>query len=974
MSLLALIALSACRHAGTAPRPTPPWDPTACFSSLATELSADALGGRGIGTPGLEQAAAILESRYRTAGLRDGGVGHRQAFDAVTGVELGDGNALNDGADLSATDATPLGFTTNGAFSGEVVFAGFGITAPDLAYDDYAGLDVKGKVVLAMRYEPGETDEASPFDGKRASRWSDLRYKAMKARELGAAALIVVAPSRQPDEPDKLPPLVKGGPTSRAGIPVMQVTRAVADRWLAAIGTTVDGARSALDASVVPGAPAAGAPVRGPIPGLAVKGTTDVRTTKAPAHNVLGVLPGKGKLADEVLVVGAHYDHLGMGEEGSMRPDSHAVHNGADDNASGTAALVCAMEQLARETPDGDRRTVVALSFSAEEIGLGGSSHYTDHPVFPLDRTVGMINLDMVGRVRDGKIAALGSDSAPEWQAPLDAAAAAAGLSVKLGGDGYGPSDHSSFFEKQIPVIHLFSGTHEQYHTPDDDASTLNMEGGGQVVRLLDHLVRDLATQATGLTYVRSTSGPPAAGDSRGYGAWLGTVPDMTADEAEVGGVRLADVRAGGPAESAGVKAGDVLIGLAGAKVQNLYDMSFLLQDHKPGETVDVVVRRGEEVLTLRATLGQRKAQGGPPPGVAGVTERNRADHGDFSVGAEAPVAGDWRPTAGKPVPELLLPGETHLADLRQLTFGGENAEAYWTPDGRHVTLQRTPTPGTTCDQQYLLDLTTGQMTMFSSGKGRTTCGYADYPAGERYVYATTEGAGPECPPAPDMSQGYVWPLYPTFELVWHTPGKPPEPFLANPGYDAEATACMKDGRLVFTSTRSGDLELWTVNRDGSDLKQVTDTPGYDGGAFFNPACTALIWRASRPAGDALTDYRRLLAQDLVRPSALDIYWMDLATRKVEQLTANGAANFAPYPLPDDSGVLYSSNAGGTGREFDVWMVKRGGGEPAKVTLAPGFDGFPMFSPDGKWLMFASNRATEPGKTDTNLFVARWVP
>jgi aminopeptidase YwaD len=971
MSLLALVVLSCTK---TPPAPPAAFDPAGCFGALATELSADDMGGRGIGTEGLEKAAALLERRYRDAGLGDAGVAHRQAFEAVTGVELGADNTLGDGAPLGAEDFTPLGFTTNGPFAGDVVFAGYGITAPELGYDDYAGLDVKGKVVLAMRYEPGETDEASVFEGKRASRWSDLRYKAMKARELGATALILVAPSRQPDEPDKLPPLVKGGPTSRAGIPVLQVTRAVADRWLKALGTSVGDARQRIDASLAANAAPDAKGPRGAVPGLRVQGTADVRSAKAPAHNVVGVLPGTGALADEVLVVGAHYDHLGMGEEGSMRPDSHAIHNGADDNASGTAALVCAMEHLAASPPSGDRRTIVALSFSAEEIGLGGSAYYADHPLFPLERTVGMVNLDMVGRVRDGQLAALGSDTAPEWKAPLEAAAATAGLTLKLGGDGYGPSDHSSFFEKQIPVVHLFSGVHDQYHTPDDDAPTLNVAGGGQVVTLLDSLVRELSTSSTKLTYTRTSSGPPSAGDSRGYGAWLGTVPDMTADEAALGGVRLADVRAGGPAEAAGVKAGDILVGLAGATVQNLYDMSFLLQDHKPGETVDVVVKRGAETLTLRATLGQRKGQGGPPPGVGGGSATNRPDHGDFSVGGEPPAAGDWRPTAGKAVPEMLLPAETHLADLRQLTFGGENAEAYWTPDGRHVTLQRTPTPGATCDQEYLFDLTTGEMKLLSSGKGRTTCGYADYPKGERHIYATTEAAGPECPPPPDMSQGYVWALYPSYDMVWHTPGQAPQPFLANPGYDAEATACMTDGRIVFTSTRSGDLELWTVNRDGTDLRQVTDTPGYDGGAFFNPKCTALIWRASRPTGEALADYQRLLKQDLVRPSSLEIYWMDLATKKVEQLTRNGAANFAPYPLPDDSGVLFSSNAGGNGREFDVWLAKRAGGEPERVTHSAGFDGFPMFSPDGKWLVFASNRATEAGKNDTNLFVARWVP
>ncbi|MCA9493126.1 MAG: PD40 domain-containing protein [Myxococcales bacterium] len=285
---------------------------------------------------------------------------------------------------------------------------------------------------------------------------------------------------------------------------------------------------------------------------------------------------------------------------------------------------------------------------------------------------------------------------------------------------------------------------------------------------------------------------------------------------------------------------------------------------------------------------------------------------------------------------------------------------------------QRTPGPGT-CDAEYALDLSNGQISLLSSGKGRTTCGYWSYPDGGRIIYATTEAAGDACPPVPDHSQGYVWPLYPSLDLVWQAPGGEPEPFLAREGYDAEATACRTDGRLVFTSTRDGDLDLYLVNPDGTGLERVTDTPGYDGGAFFSNDCKGLVWRASRPEGADLEEYRSLLAKDLVRPSALEIYWMDLATHEVQQLTDNGAANFAPYPLPDDSGALYSSNAGGSGREFDIWRVSRGGGEPERITSAPGFDGFPMFSPDGRWLMFSSNRATAEGSSDTNLFVARWV-
>jgi len=933
-----------------------------CFADLVTLLSTDAMEGRGIGTEGLERAALALEHRLRAAGLGDGGMEFRQTFSATTGVRLGDENTLSVGGEalVLETDFVPLGFSSDGAFDGPLVFAGYGIVAEEPSYDDYAGLDVNGKVVLAMRYEPGETDEASPFNGKKPSRFSDVRYKAMRARELGASALLLVSPARGDDEPDKLPPLRRAGPSSRAGLPVVQVTRAVADRLLARAGTDLDTQHEKIDATYAPASVA--------LDGDAVAGHAEVVPTQKDVRNVLGVLPGSGALADETVVIGAHYDHLGHGGAGSMRPDSNEIHNGADDNASGTAAMICALEALAADPPAGDRRTVLGIAFAAEEIGLGGSAWYADHPLFPHENTTAMINLDMVGRVRDGTLQALGGDTAPEWEEVFAGPAEAAGLTVDLGGDGYGPSDHTSFYEKRVPVVHLFSGTHEEYHTPDDDLETLNLTGGTQVMSLLDGVVRALAVRPDKLTYVRSESGSTLQGDSRGYNAYLGTIPDFSAMSSDVGGVLLTDVRDEGPAHRAGIQGGDIIVGMAGAEIQNLYDMTFVLRDHKPGETIEVVVQRGEEELSLKATLGTR----GKMPSATPAPD-NPTEHGDFSVGASHPAGGDWAPTAGKPVPELLHESETHLAGLRQLTFGGENAEAYWGPGGRRLVFQRTPVPGEGCDQEYVLDLTSGAASMVSTGKGRTTCGYFDYPDAERVIYATTEEAGEDCPPTPDHSNGYVWPIYDSFDLVWRTGKGEPQTWLSSPKYDAEATVCMADGRVVFTSTRDGDLDLYIANGDGTGLERITDTAGYDGGAFFNPGCDSLIWRASRPTGEALVEYQGLLAEGLVRPSELEIFWMDLETRTIEQLTDNGAANFAPYPMPDDSGVLFSSNVGGSGREFDIYRVSRGGGETEQITHTDGFDGFPMFSPDGRWIAFSSNRASAAGARDTNVFVARWV-
>ncbi len=963
-SLLLLAAACALPTTPTADAKKPagkplPAEATACFAEVDAALADDKMDGRGTGTAGNDAAAAAIAEWLDGAGIAAPKSGRMQPFEARKGVSLGANNKL--GSAVLGTEFTPLGFSKSATFAGDVVFAGYGIRAKDLGYDDYAGIDVKGKVVLAMRYEPGENDEKSPFDGKKASRYSDLRTKAIVAREAGAAALVVVSPATSADEPDKLPPLKTMGPLSDAGIPVLQVTRAQADAWLKAGGTTLVDAQKAIDGSYKPASKA--------LPGVNVAGQTDVQPVVAKTQNVIGVIPGKGALAKEIVVVGAHYDHLGHGGQGSFRPDVDAIHNGADDNASGVAGALCAARDLQAKSADkADRRTVVFVAFSAEEIGLGGSAWYVQHPaVGAVADIAAMVNLDMVGRLRDQKLSVLGTDSSPGWGALLDAAKAAAPkLELHPGGDGYGPSDHSSFYAEGVPVAHLFTGAHPEYHTPEDDVALIDNAGGGEIVALTGALV-DGAAHGPRLVYARTSASAPLAGDSRGYGAYFGSVPDYTAMEAATGGVKLSDTRPGSPAEKAGLKKGDIIVGMAGMKVENLYDMTFVLREHKPGETVEVIVKRGDQTVNLKATLATRSPEAAAP-------KAPDVPHASFSVGADPAPTGkkvEWAPRAGKAVPELIGKDEKHFADLRRLTFGGETAEAYWGPDGRSLSLQRTPVGGG-CDAEYILSLDTGDFTLASSGKGRTTCGYLDYPKGGSMIYATTEAAGPSCQEKPDQSKGYVWALYNAYDIVRDDLKGNRTTILSSPGYDAEATECFKDGRILFTSTRNGDIDLYVSNNDGSNVTQMTNTPGYDGGAFFSPDCKKIIWRASRPEGKDLDDYKALLAEGLVRPSKLEIYVMDANGKNVKQVTTNASASFAPYPTPDGKGVLYSTNVGGNPREFDIWYASWDG-KSERITTTAGFDGFPMFSPDGKWIAFSSNRATEQGKNDTDLYVARWV-
>lgn len=320
--------------------------------------------------------------------------------------------------------------------------------------------------------------------------------------------------------------------------------------------------------------------------------------------NVIGLLPGRDPvLRNEAVIVGAHYDHLGLGGFGSLDPDSTgAVHNGADDNASGAAMLVRIAERLAATPP---ARTVVFIAFSGEELGLLGSAHYVKHPLYPLTTTLAMINLDMVGRLRQKRLIVYGAQTAKEFPALLDSLNWHAGLDLKAQGDGYGPSDQSSFYAAGKPVLHFFTDLHEDYHRTTDDWQKIDVEGLDQVASFVTGVVTTLANRPGTLTPVTAAPRPPSAGAaaSGGYGAYLGTVPDMTDSP---GGVRLLGVRAGSPAEQAGLRGDDIITRIGDRNVPDLQAMTDALRSHRPGDTVDVVVRRGDATTTLRATLGQR--------------------------------------------------------------------------------------------------------------------------------------------------------------------------------------------------------------------------------------------------------------------------------------------------------------------------------------------------------------------------------
>lgn len=318
-------------------------------------------------------------------------------------------------------------------------------------------------------------------------------------------------------------------------------------------------------------------------------------------------------------------------------------------------------------------------------------------------------------------------------------------------------------------------------------------------------------------------------------------------------------------------------------------------------------------------------------------------------------------------------PGETRLTNLRRLTHGGQNAEAYFSADGTRIIFQATRPGESECDQIYTMALDGTDIRRVSTGLGRTTCGYF-YPAGDRILYSSTHHLDDACPTPPDRSRGYVWGLFPYDIFVASLDGSELRRLTGSDGYDAEATISPDGKSIVFTSTRDGDLDIYVMDADGGNVRRLTHEEGYDGGAFFSPDGSKIVYRAYHPTDpDELEEYRALLAEGLIRPSRVEIFIMDADGSNKRQLTRNGAANFAPFFHPDGRRIIFSSNMHDpTGRSFNLYMIDTDGENLVRITTHDGFDSFPMFSPDGKLLIFASDRhATDP--REINVFLAEWV-
>ena len=571
-------------------------------------LASPELKGRGTGTPELDKAAEYIARQFQAIGLQPGGRnGYFQEFQVTVNARLGPNNRfayVHQGARRQLkpdADFIPFNFSAAGRFSGPVVFAGYGITAAEYNYDDYAGLDVKDKFVLILRHEPQEFDENSVFAGKVYTEHAQLFSKAVNAKMHGARGVIFVndIANHGGDDGDLEKFEHTVGPTN-AGIPFLHVRTKAVEPWFQSAGKKLSEIQEAIDKDLKPRSFA--------FPGsINVEMQVDVRRDLRTVRNVAGYLPGQ---EPEYVIVGAHYDHLGLGEQFSMAPSEIGKpHLGADDNASGTAGVIELARWFAAQPKP--RRGILFLAFAGEELGLLGSSHYVNNPLLPVDRAAAMINLDMIGRVRDSKVYVGGVGTGSTFRETLERLLAEHPLQVDFSDStGYGSSDHTSFTTREIPVLFFFSGLHADYHRPSDTWDKIDAPETAKLLNLVASVVSRLSDGAERPQFVRVADphrgqATAIAGSSgAGYGPYFGSVPDFTEIPK---GVRFADVREGSPAAKAGLRRGDILVKFDGKTIDNLYDFTYALRSKSAGDEVTVTVLRDGSPLETKVRLEQRR-------------------------------------------------------------------------------------------------------------------------------------------------------------------------------------------------------------------------------------------------------------------------------------------------------------------------------------------------------------------------------
>lgn len=597
-------------------------------------LASDELRGRAPGTEGNERALRYIVDNFIAYGVEALDSGYFQRFPVLTSVALGRGNKaiikLNTtpqnstisaaqppsrsvaagltttasvetptgassgaGAKLKPSRASiaqakltwklgedyiPLSFSEDSAVSGTLVFVGYGISAKELNYDDYEGINVQGKIVIALRGTPDGQNPHGSFQ-----KFAPLRSKALTAREHGAAALIVVnssAESVSANGSDELPAL-RLDRTGNSGIAAIQVRANAINALLPA-----DTPLGALEQRIL----TQKKPASFEIPSAVMTLSTDLEHTTMPTANVMGIVRGiDSTLAGQYILIGAHCDHLGMGEENSLYTGKEPrIHYGADDNASGTAGMLELAAHIARKPL---RRSVVFVAFNAEESGLLGSQWYCKYPRLPLERCAVMLNMDMIGRMKGTALSVHGTGTSSRWNALVDSLGALHRFTISKSADGFGPSDHASFYSKNVPVLFLFTGIHDDYHRPSDTWDKINYPGQTRVIHFAEDLIRTIDQLPTKPDFIKVQNSQIQR--STGFRVYVGTIPDYN-DHPK--GMKISGVREGSPAQKAGLQEGDVITALGSSRIKNVYDYTYALGTFKPGDTTTVTFLREQAV------------------------------------------------------------------------------------------------------------------------------------------------------------------------------------------------------------------------------------------------------------------------------------------------------------------------------------------------------------------------------------------
>ena len=557
-------------------------------------LASDSLKGRKPGTPGANLAAEYIRKKFTVSGLKLLAEKGFQYFEIVSDVNLGEKNSLTfQGFEgVVKKDFIPLAYSSNGEVNQPVVFVGYGfdIDQDSLKWKDYAGVDVKGKWVMILRADPELDNMESKFIP-----YTELRSKILTAKDHGAAGVLVVSPVAL-DKDDKLIQLTSDNNDVTSGIPVINIKRDVANLLLQASGFRIDSLENILNKSKKP---------RSIEIATVVDGTASIVLKREKTENVIGMLEGKDPvLKNEIIVIGAHYDHLGFGGtgSGSRMPDTVAIHNGADDNASGTAMVMELAGKLA-SVKKGIKRSIIFVSFSGEEMGLLGSKYFVDHCPVEMKKIKAMFNFDMVGRFDKEKnaISVSGTGTSAESDSIIKMYEKGLPFTVTHSPDGYGPSDHASFYAANIPVFYFSTGAHTDYHTPFDDAEKLNYDKEKEIGDFAFNIILNIDKKLMPLTFRESGKKESSGRSGRRLKVTLGIMPDFAGTEKK--GLRVDGVTKGGPAAKGGILKGDVIISINGMSVGNIYDYMARLQKLKHGLTISVEVIRNEKNVVLLIQL-----------------------------------------------------------------------------------------------------------------------------------------------------------------------------------------------------------------------------------------------------------------------------------------------------------------------------------------------------------------------------------